>query len=148
MRFSALGIEPFLLVHSRAVVLPTHHCNAHPFPFEFECIWTVEVFNLELSKRDVPLQRGVRQEVCICPSLCVILALGHRLRNGISFVQHVGWESAMDDSSGHLVHHCSPQLPFDPILEAIIAETALLELLLHRRAALYSLLDISLERNV
>lgn len=57
-------------------------------------------------------------------------------------------ESAMDDSSGHLVHHCSPQRAFDPILEAIIAETSLLELLLHRRAALYSLLDISLERNV
>lgn len=91
MRFSALGIEPFLLVHSRAFVLPTHHCNAHPF----ECIWTVEVFNLELSKRDVPLQRGVRQEVCICPPLCVILALGHRLWNGISFVQHVGWESCL-----------------------------------------------------
>ena len=57
-------------------------------------------------------------------------------------------ESAMDDSSGHLVHHCSPQLAFHPILEVIIAETSLLELLLHRRAALYSLLDISLERIV
>jgi len=144
MRFSALGIEPFLLVHSRAVVLPTHHCNAHPFE---GCIWTVEE-NLELSKRDVPLQRGVRQEGCICAPLCVIHAFDHRLRNGISSVQHVGWESAMDDSSGHLVHHWFPHLAFDPKLEAIIAETSWLELLLHRRAALHSLLDISLDRIV
>lgn len=89
MRFSALGIEPFLLVHSRAVVLPTHHCNAHPFE---GCIWIEE--NLELS-RDVPLQRGVRQEGRICAPLCVIHAFDHRLRNGISSVQHVGWESCL-----------------------------------------------------
>ena len=92
MRFSALGIEPFRLVHSLAVVLPTHHCNARPFE---SCVRTVEE-NLEPSKGDVPPQRGVRQKGCISTPLCTIDAFGHLLRNGICLVQHVGWESCLN----------------------------------------------------